>query len=192
MIHDDSPRKDVRVIFFFEQLNPPSPIIMSQIDRFENKERERIRNFPRRFSAYPWPWPRFSSRALSPLLLLLPTRSVNYVKGRPLVPCSRKVRSMILRAFPLEGRCYVRQRKKGRLFGEQGEVMVEGPWVGLRTCRYTRQSQGSGPIRVRRPRRTDRSHTRTPSFPLQLRLRSFTFTEPPSTCHLRAFESPCP
>lgn len=38
----------------------------------------------------------------------------------------------------------------------RGAMEGEGPWAGLplRTCQYIRESQGSGLIRVRRPRRT--------------------------------------
>lgn len=77
------------------------------------------------------------------------------------MPCSRKVRSMILRTTCFHSKVVATyQRSRGGYSGNKG-VMVEGegPWVGLRTCQYTRESQGSGPIRVRRPRRTDRSHT---------------------------------
>lgn len=110
----------------FRPINPPSQL--SSTVEWKERERENNkcqtkRNFPlpRRFSAYPWPWPRFTCSFSS---WPLPTRDDRcYVKGRPLVPCSRKVRSMILRrannVFPLEGRCYV-STKQGRLFGEQG------------------------------------------------------------------------
>lgn len=119
--------KDLRVISFFDQLthlrNYRQRSSGKRERERENNKCQTKRNFPlpRRFSAYPWPWPRFTCSFSS---WPLPTRDDRcYVKGRPLVPCSRKVRSMILRrannVFPLEGRCYV-STKQGRLFGEQG------------------------------------------------------------------------
>lgn len=158
--------KDLRVISFFDQLTH----LRNYRQRSSGKrERERITNTKRRgiFLFLVGFRPTLDhdrvSRALSLLGRYLHGTIGVTSRGAPSCPARER-----LGPWSYDGRttCFhskvvaTYQRSRGGYSGNKG-VMVEGegPWVGLRTCQYTRESQGSGPIRVRRPRRTDRSHT---------------------------------
>lgn len=103
------------------------------------------------------------SRALSPLLGRLPTRDdrLRYVKGRPLVPCSRKVRSMILQRNvfrgPLQGRCSTRMNEAGAVI--RGNTRGRGPGWGFELANTHGRVKAPAQFEFVDLDGTDRSHT---------------------------------